>query len=199
MPIRGNETQKTSQFKERMSRTSIIMGLGALAIVGGGLELAQRSPAPRPSQQTSEFTSALEAYSYPTGEDVEQQKMEIRKSSKEAKLIAWSAAIDQARAEATAASAQAAASATPTPASTTITSSSHYAAWTKVAVCEEGGWVGSAGYNYPDSLGINRTNWFHYGGGSDVSPAAQIAVADRMVADLGISIPDQNGCQPGGW
>lgn len=76
---------------------------------------------------------------------------------------------------------------------------SDYAAWSKVANCEEGGWVGYAGYNYPDSLGIDRANWFQFGGGSDVSPAAEIIVADRLIAYYHAGIPDQNGCQPGGW
>jgi len=67
------------------------------------------------------------------------------------------------------------------------------AAWGKVASCESGGWVvlGSA---YPDSLGITAQNWANYGGTGDTSPAAQIAVADRMIASLGIGIPDQGGC-----
>ena len=69
-----------------------------------------------------------------------------------------------------------------------------YAEWTRVADCEEGGWVGSSGPAYPDSLGINATNWYAYGGGSDVSPAAQIAVAERLITSLGASIPDQAGC-----
>ena len=38
-----------------------------------------------------------------------------------------------------------------------------YAAWTRVAVCEEGGWVGSSGSAYPNSLGINAQNlWLVY-------------------------------------
>ncbi|HWB39395.1 MAG TPA: hypothetical protein VG604_04145 [Candidatus Saccharimonadales bacterium] len=74
-----------------------------------------------------------------------------------------------------------------------------YDAWTKVAVCEEGGWVGSSGSAFPNSLGIRAANWYNYGGGSDVSPAAQIAVAQRMINSLGIDIPDQDGCQAGGW
>jgi hypothetical protein len=63
-----------------------------------------------------------------------------------------------------------------------------------VATCEEGGWIGSSGSAYPDSLGIDSQNWYAYGGGSAVDPASQIAVADRMVAALGIGIPDQGGC-----
>jgi hypothetical protein len=65
------------------------------------------------------------------------------------------------------------------------------AEWTKVAICEEGGW-GNYGFPaYPDSLGINAANWFSNGGGSDLSPWAQIAVAQRLV---GSNVPDQNGC-----
>jgi hypothetical protein len=67
-----------------------------------------------------------------------------------------------------------------------------YAEWTKVADCEEGGWIGYAGPAYPDSLGINATNWYGNGGGSDVSPAAQIAVAQRIEGTD--HVPDQNGC-----
>lgn len=69
-----------------------------------------------------------------------------------------------------------------------------YAEWTRVAVCEEGGWIGSSGSLYPDSLGINATNWYANGGGSDESPAAQIAVGMRVLS--GAPIPDQSGCAP---
>ena len=74
------------------------------------------------------------------------------------------------------------------------TSGDLYAEWTKVAVCEEGGWIGYAGPAYPDSLGIDAQNWYAYGGGSDVSPSAQIAVAENLITSLGASIPDQDGC-----
>lgn len=84
---------------------------------------------------------------------------------------------------------------TPIPAQVEIsTSDDLYAEWTKVAICEEGGWVGSSGPAYPDSLGINATNWYANGGTSDVSPAAQIAVAERIQTN----VPDQNGCD-GSW
>jgi hypothetical protein len=76
------------------------------------------------------------------------------------------------------------------------TSSPLYIEWSRVAICEEGGWIGSSGPVYPDSLGINATNWYAFGGGSDTSPAAQIAVAQRLVTALGIGIPDQEGCAP---
>jgi hypothetical protein len=81
----------------------------------------------------------------------------------------------------------------PAPAvATTSSADSVYAQWTRVAVCEEGGWIGAANADYPDSLGINATNWYANGGGSDVSPAAQIAVAQRIEGTS--YVPDQNDC-----
>ena len=77
------------------------------------------------------------------------------------------------------------------------TSGSDYDAWTRVSVCENGapGWNPPQGSAYPDSLGISAANWYANGGGSDLSPAAQIAVAERIQSNP----PDQNGCDPGGW
>lgn len=70
-----------------------------------------------------------------------------------------------------------------------------YTAWTRVAVCEEGGWVGSSGNAYPNSLGINAANWWANGGtATDLSPAAQIAVAQRVNGNG--PVPDQHGCAP---
>lgn len=76
------------------------------------------------------------------------------------------------------------------------TGSSVYSEWSRVAVCEEGGWIGYAGYAFPDSLGIMRSAWFEYGGGADLSPAAQIAVGERLLVANGLAgwVPDQNGC-----
>lgn len=62
--------------------------------------------------------------------------------------------------------------------------------WSKVAVCEEGGWVGSSGPAYPDSLGISATNWYGHGGTATVSEDAQILVAMRIQ----MTPPDQDGC-----
>jgi hypothetical protein len=69
------------------------------------------------------------------------------------------------------------------------------AEWAKVAWCEEGGTAGYqadgpwfySGSEYPDSLGINAQNWYSLGGTSDVSAAAQVAVAEKIQADP----PDQ--------
>ena len=65
-----------------------------------------------------------------------------------------------------------------------------FQAWSRVAVCEEGGWIGSSGAAYPDSLGINATNWWSDGGTTDTSPDAQIVVAERIQSNP----PDQEGC-----
>ena len=86
--------------------------------------------------------------------------------------------------------------ATPPVTTTPVGTSDLYAAWTKVAICEEGGW-GHYGFPaYPNSLGITTANWYGNGGGSDLSPSAQIAVAQRVVARYATPgwIPDQNGC-----
>jgi hypothetical protein len=87
---------------------------------------------------------------------------------------------------------------TTTLAPTTTTDATAFAAWSRVAVCEEGGWVGWAGANYPDSLGISAVNWYANGGGGDLSPPAQIAVAQRIEAGAGLAgyVPDQGGCAP---
>lgn len=66
--------------------------------------------------------------------------------------------------------------------------------WTRVAVCEEGGWRGSSGYKFPDSLGITRDNWFGSGGRYDVRPWTQVLVAQRLIHSLGMGVPDQSGC-----
>jgi len=81
------------------------------------------------------------------------------------------------------------------PVTTTVPSApiSNREAWDKVATCESGGWV-VLGSVYPNSLGLTAQNWQAFGGTSDVSPEAQIAVAERFRAAYGIPIPDQNGC-----
>ena len=59
-------------------------------------------------------------------------------------------------------------------------------------MCEEGGF-GHYGFPaYPDSLGITAANWYANGGGSDLSPQAQVAVAQR-IEGTGY-VPDQAGC-----
>ena len=89
----------------------------------------------------------------------------------------------------------------PTGAPASAIDESTYDAWTLVADCESGtpgvfgsGWGHGTGGAYVGDLGITQANWSAYGGGSDTSPAAQIAVASRIQAYP----PDQDGvCR--GW
>lgn len=73
------------------------------------------------------------------------------------------------------------------------------AAWTKVAVCEEGGNWHVRGGMYSGGLGISNTNWAYYSRGmgvpasaADATPIQQIAVAKKINA--GYQVPDQYGC-----
>lgn len=86
-------------------------------------------------------------------------------------------------------------SATFAPTASIASTAPGYAEWTRVAVCEEGGWRGYVSYDYPDSLGIDRANWIAYGGGAGISPADQVAVAERLATALGIGVPDQSSCE----
>jgi hypothetical protein len=73
------------------------------------------------------------------------------------------------------------------------------AAWSRVAMCEEGGNWAYDGGSFSGGLGITRTNWAAYGGGEFASegalatPDQQIMVAERIQS----SAPDQYGCH--GW
>lgn len=74
-----------------------------------------------------------------------------------------------------------------------------YAAWSHVAVCEEGGWFAPGG-NYPDALGIDATNYAQFGGHPDyghiglAARVAEIRVADRLIRYYHVGIPDRGGC-----
>jgi len=73
-----------------------------------------------------------------------------------------------------------------------------FAAWSKVAVCEEGSWANyQEGPNYYGSLGISSAAWDEYGQGVgrvDATPDQQIEVALRIQSQA----PDQAGtCS--GW
>lgn len=79
------------------------------------------------------------------------------------------------------------------------------AEWDKVNNCEESGNWHVAGSEFSGGLGISNDNWRHYGGtrfsptGAGATPDEQIIVAMNIVDQTHSSIPDQNGCQPGGW
>lgn len=76
---------------------------------------------------------------------------------------------------------------------------SDYAAWGRVARCEEGGWYAPGGF-YPDALGINATNFGEFGGHPDYGRLSlrarvrEIRVADRLVRYYRVGIPDRWGC-----
>ena len=84
------------------------------------------------------------------------------------------------------------------PGDATGVSCAQYLAWSRVAYCEEGGWIGAAGSAFPDSLGVDAANWWENGGGDDTSPDAQILVAEALINRLQAAVPDQDGCA-GSW
>lgn len=61
-------------------------------------------------------------------------------------------------------------------------------------MCESGGWGRGTGGKWVGDLGILAANWYAYGGGADISPAAQVAVAQRIEGGY---VPDQGYCA--GW
>jgi hypothetical protein len=65
---------------------------------------------------------------------------------------------------------------------------------TPIALCEEGGWIGYASREFPDSLGLDSGNWFANGGGVDLRPFVQAKVEIRFDARWGIGLPDRIGC-----
>lgn len=69
--------------------------------------------------------------------------------------------------------------------------------WTTVAICEEGGWVGYSGPSYPDSLGIDATNWWGLGGTGTVTPDHQILIAEQLESTPPYQDTPAGGCQ--GW
>jgi hypothetical protein len=70
------------------------------------------------------------------------------------------------------------------------------AAWTRVAICEEGGNWHVRGPRFSGGLGISNDNWVHFGGrqfawnASTATPRQQVTVAMRIQRDP----PDQDGC-----
>lgn len=66
--------------------------------------------------------------------------------------------------------------------------------WTPVAVCEEGGWIGYASPQFPDSIGQDAQNWYQNGGGSDLRPFVQAEEGMRFLDRWHTSIPDRQGC-----
>jgi len=72
-------------------------------------------------------------------------------------------------------------------------------AWSRVAMCEEGGNWHVRGSLYSGGLGITNSNWRYFSRGmgfpanaADATPLQQIAVAKKINAGYGV--PDQHGC-----
>lgn len=89
-----------------------------------------------------------------------------------------------------------------------------YAAWAKVAVCESNSRWEILGAVYPDPLGITKANWAYYGrlrfgyaprpelptsSATRHERIVAIEIGDEILRATHSSIPDQNGCNPGGW
>lgn len=75
-----------------------------------------------------------------------------------------------------------------------------YPQWSHVAECESGGWQVLGGA-YPDSLGIDRSNFVAFGGRplppGPVSRAGrimQIRAANRLISHYHAALPDRYGC-----
>lgn len=75
------------------------------------------------------------------------------------------------------------------------------AAWQRVAVCEVNGDWSMVGPTY-SGIGFSNATWYEYGGrqfapvAGEASRFEQIAVGMRVTHGW---IPDQYGCDPGGW
>lgn len=73
--------------------------------------------------------------------------------------------------------------------------------WQRVAICEVGGNWKMVGPVY-SGIGFMNSTWNEYGGvvyaprAGEASEDAQIVIGMRVTRDW---VPDQDGCDPGGW
>ncbi len=73
--------------------------------------------------------------------------------------------------------------------------------WEQVALCEVGGNWSMVGPTY-SGIGFSNATWYEYGGrrfaprAGEATRFEQIAVGMRVTGGW---IPDQYGCDPGGW
>ena len=75
------------------------------------------------------------------------------------------------------------------------------AEWQDVAICEVGGNWSMTGPRY-SGIGFSNDTWNAYGGTRFAPLAGQASVIEQIVIGMkvtGGSVPDQNGCNPGGW
>jgi hypothetical protein len=90
---------------------------------------------------------------------------------------------------------------TPTALQAQTTVGALRAEWQHVAVCEVGGNWKMTGPSY-SGIGFSNSTWDSYGG-RRFAPLAGLATEDQQIV-IGMKVtggwvPDQNGCNPGGW
>ncbi len=75
------------------------------------------------------------------------------------------------------------------------------ARWERVAICEVGGNWSMVGSQY-SGIGFLNSTWFAYGGQTFAPRAGQATVDQQILVGMRVThgwIPDQGGCNPGGW
>ena len=75
------------------------------------------------------------------------------------------------------------------------------AEWQDVAICEVGGNWSMTGPRY-SGIGFSNATWSAYGGTKYAPLAGQASVIEQIVIGMRVTggwVPDQYGCNPGGW
>jgi hypothetical protein len=75
------------------------------------------------------------------------------------------------------------------------------AEWQDVAICEVGGNWSMTGPRY-SGIGFSNATWNAYGGTRFAPLAGQASAIEQIVIGMKVTggrVPDQNGCNPGGW
>jgi hypothetical protein len=75
------------------------------------------------------------------------------------------------------------------------------AEWQDVAICEVGGNWSMTGPRY-SGIGFSNATWSAYGGTQYAPLAGQASVIEQIVIGMKVTggwVPDQFGCNPGGW
>ena len=75
------------------------------------------------------------------------------------------------------------------------------AEWQDVAICEVGGNWSMTGPRY-SGIGFSNATWSAYGGTKYAPLAGQASVIEQIVIGMKVTggwVPDQFGCNPGGW